>query len=99
MRYRRSIGLHFIQPYLRGLARHYGHASGADAFFLSVKDLPGNKTAESTPTFLKTHPGTQDRIELLRALAQQNGWAMDRPTVAIPEAIQALVRKQAGREG
>ena len=79
---------------LATLARHYGHATGADAFFQSVKDLPGNKVTESTPTFLKTHPATMDRIEKLRALAQQNGWSMDSPTVAIPEAIQALVRKQ-----
>lgn len=78
---------------LAALARHYGHVSGADAFFLSVQNLPDNKLNESTPTFLKTHPATQDRIEKLRALAQQNGWPLDRPTVPIPEAIQALVRK------
>jgi len=78
---------------LAALARHYGHASGADTFFLSVQDLPDNKLNESTPTFLKTHPATQDRIEKLRALAQQNGWALDQPTVPIPEVIQALVRK------
>lgn len=78
---------------LAALARHYGHASGADAFFLGVQGLPDNKLHESTPTFLKTHPATQDRIEKLRTLAQKNGWALDRPTVPIPEAIQALVRK------
>ena len=79
---------------LAALARHYGHATGADAFFQSVKDLPGNKVAENTPTFLKTHPATQDRIEKLRTMAKQNGWAMDSPTVPVPEVIRTLVRKQ-----
>ena len=77
---------------LGALARHYGHASGADAFFLSVQSLPDHKTKENIPTFMSTHPATQDRIEKLRTLAKQNGWAMDRPTAPIPEAIQAVVR-------
>ena len=78
---------------LAALARHYGHASGADAFFLSVQNLPDYQIKKNIPTFMNTHPATQDRIEKLRALAQQNGWAMDRPTLPIPDAIQALVRK------
>ena len=78
---------------LGALARHYGHASGADAFFLSMQSLPGHKTKEKIPTFMSTHPATQDRIEKLRALAKQNGWPMDRPTVPIPEAIQLLIHK------
>lgn len=78
---------------LAALARHYGHVSGADTFFVRMQELPAHKSRENFPTFMSTHPATQDRIETLRALAQQNGWAMDRPTVPLPEAIQAQLRK------
>lgn len=78
---------------LAALARHYGHVSGADTFFVTMQELPAHKSRESIPTFMSTHPATQDRIETLRTLAQQNGWAMDRPTSPLPEIIQAQVRK------
>ena len=78
---------------LAALARHYGHVSGADTFFVTMQELPAHKSRENIPTFMSTHPATQDRIEALRALAQQKGWAMDRPTSPLPEAIQVLVRK------
>lgn len=78
---------------LAALARQYGHVSGADTFFVTMQELPAHKSRESIPTFMSTHPATQDRIETLRTLAQQNGWAMDRPTSPLPEIIQAQVRK------
>lgn len=78
---------------LAALARHYGHVSGADTFFVTMQELPAHKSRESIPTFMSTHPATQDRIETLRTLAEQNGWAMDRPTSPLPEIIQAQVRK------
>lgn len=78
---------------LATLARQYGHVSGADTFFVTMQELPAHKSRESIPTFMSTHPATQDRIETLRTLAQQNGWAMDRPTSPLPEIIQAQVRK------
>ena len=78
---------------LAALARQYGHVSGADTFFVTMKELPAHKSRESIPTFMSTHPATQDRIETLRTLAQQNGWAMDRPTSPLPEIIQAEMRK------
>ena len=81
---------------LAALARHYGHVSGADTFFLTMQDLPAHKSHEKIPTFMSTHPATQDRIEKLRALAKQNGWSMDQPISPLPEAIQALVRKPSG---
>lgn len=78
---------------LATLARHYGHVSGADTFFLTMQDLPAHKKSEKIPTFMSTHPATQDRIEKLRALARQNNWALDQPTSPLPEAIQAALRK------
>lgn len=78
---------------LAALARHYGHASGADTFFVTMQELPAHKSRENIPTFLSTHPATKDRIDRLRALAQQNGWAMDRPTVPLPGVIQSQLRK------
>jgi predicted Zn-dependent protease len=79
---------------LAALARHYGHVSGADEFFTTVQNLPDHQIKQKIPAFLSTHPATQDRIEKLRALAQRNGWAMDRPIRPIPETVQALVKNK-----
>lgn len=46
------------------LMRHYGHAQGASEFFRALDD---SRSYDShTPFFLRTHPGTEDRIEFLR---------------------------------
>jgi predicted Zn-dependent protease len=82
---------------LAALARLYGHVTGADGFFTAVQNLPDHQIKQKIPAFLSTHPATQDRIEKLRALAQQNGWAMDRPMQPLPETVQALVTKRPER--
>ncbi len=46
------------------LMRRYGHAGGATEFFRALNDDRIYDSA--TPFFLRTHPGTVDRIEFLR---------------------------------
>jgi predicted Zn-dependent protease len=49
--------------------RHYGHAQGVSELF---RALDGNRAYDShAPFFLRTHPGTVDRIEFLRHYEMQ----------------------------
>ena len=49
--------------------RHYGHAHGASEFFRALDD---NHSYDShMPFFLRTHPGTKNRIEFLRRYEMQ----------------------------
>lgn len=76
---------------LEALARVYGNATGADTFFNLMLDLPNRELAEKTPAFLTTHPATRERITEIRRLAQQHGWAVDAPTLPLPEAVSAAI--------
>lgn len=52
------------------LKRHYGHASGSTEFFESMKEQP--ETGSDLPEFFSTHPGIDERIELLRDHSQRS---------------------------
>ncbi len=52
------------------LTRHYGHASGSVEFFEAIKGQP--YAGSDTPEFLSTHPGVDERIDLLRAHSRQS---------------------------
>jgi len=86
------------QTALATLARQYGHVSGADTFFMLAKTLPHAGIKEKIPSFLSTHPATENRIEKLRRLAQQNGWAMNQPTRPLPESIQVQIKHRSDHE-
>ncbi len=50
------------------LLRLYGHSRGATEFFTAVRALP--MADNEPPVFLSTHPGTDERIEMLQANAR-----------------------------
>ncbi|KPL28198.1 MAG: hypothetical protein AMJ72_04515, partial [Acidithiobacillales bacterium SM1_46] len=74
---------------LATLARYYGHVAGADTFFKIVEQLPERAGKEEIPIFLRTHPLSHKRIELLHTIAKKNGWAFDQPIVALPDTLWA----------
>jgi predicted Zn-dependent protease len=74
---------------LAALARHYGHVTGADTFFTVARALPGREAKERLPSFLSTHPLSDERIAALAQQTRANGWASDLPTVPLPPAIRA----------
>ncbi len=51
------------------LMRHYGHSSGASEFFETVIKYSKNDT--ELPEFLSTHPGIDERIDMLRTHGRQ----------------------------
>ncbi len=53
------------------LMRHYGHSSGAGEFFEAVAKYPEKDT--EAPGFLSTHPGIDERIDMLRTHSRQFG--------------------------
>jgi predicted Zn-dependent protease len=74
------FGLELVQA-------EFGHVAGAWRFFerLSAKDLG----VDGIVAYLSTHPGNQDRIEDLVALADDQGWSVNGVTtplvtVAVP---------------
>lgn len=70
---------------LEGLARLYGHVTGADALFRTFQSLPGSRGRP--PEFLNSHPDFEERIRVIRRIARERGWAMERPTRPLPEAV------------
>jgi len=54
---------------LQALQQEYGHVGGAEAFFEYVMD--GGHWLEP-PALLSTHPGTEERIERIRAFAREH---------------------------
>jgi len=52
------------------LMQHYGHASGSSEFFEAMLEQPQADT--ETPEFLSTHPGIEERIDLLRNRSRQS---------------------------
>ncbi len=51
------------------LKQHYGHASGSIEFFETMKAQP--EANSDLPGFLSTHPGIDERLELLRDHSQR----------------------------
>jgi Zn-dependent protease with chaperone function len=52
----------------------YGHVAGADGFFRRLPDASAD-FGDEFASYLATHPLSEARIEALRDLARQNGWA------------------------
>lgn len=51
------------------LMRHYGHASGSSEFFEAM--LEHSQADSEPPEFLSTHPGVEERLDLLRKFSGQ----------------------------
>ncbi|MDJ0778202.1 MAG: M48 family metallopeptidase [Gammaproteobacteria bacterium] len=63
------------------LLRQYGHSGGAVEFFAAVRELP--LADDEPPVFLSTHPGIDERIDMLQAHARHN----DGPITPLPAVI------------
>lgn len=75
---------------LAAVAAAYGHVAGADAFFRILLEESGPSRAEKALKFLNTHPLTDKRIEDLRALAEQRGWALEGGITPLPRTLATL---------
>jgi len=64
------------------LIQFYGHASGAAEFFQHI--YIGQEDATEIPSFLSTHPATQERIDYLLRLENQSSG----DKTALPEFLQ-----------
>lgn len=60
------------QAGLEAVVRYYGHVADAGKIFEYF--LAQEKQGVSLPVLFQTHPASDDRIENLRRMAEQNGW-------------------------
>jgi Zn-dependent protease with chaperone function len=75
---------------LAAVAARYGHVAGADAFFARMQARALTKAADGVPTFMRTHPATDDRITRLAMLAADRGWPAAGPLTPLPAELAAL---------
>ncbi len=68
------------------LNKHYGHASGAAEFFQFIQDE--EESLGEIPSFLSTHPSTDDRIDFLRTHENKNSG----DKIPLPEYVHNYVR-------
>lgn len=73
---------------LAALAASYGHVAGATDLFEHLRGGEG-RIAESLPQFMLTHPHLSERVERIRALAQEHGWAPAGEPLPMPEVLRA----------
>jgi predicted Zn-dependent protease len=78
---------------LQVLRRHYGHAAGADEFFVSMAE---DGVADRWLEFAQTHPSTDRRIQRMREVMASD------PTPAtlkeLPPALQSLSKDNADKD-
>ncbi len=81
------------------LHSYYGQTQGSTTLFEILAKQEQNEES-AVPEFLRTHPETKDRIAHINQMAQENDWALQGETRAIPSNIlQKLVDdKRAARE-
>ena len=83
---------------LAALVAVYGNAGGATDLFATLQGVEAN-SATAVPAVLLTHPHLSDRVQHMRALAQQRGWMMDAARQPLPaEITEALARTASDRE-
>lgn len=68
---------------LATLEQIYGHVSGAEELFRIFLDLEKGSLVR-VPQFFNTHPDTTRRIQNIRAIVREAGWAADRPVTPLP---------------
>ena len=68
---------------LTTLARYYGHVNGANDLFQVFDALQSTQGIE-TPALFSSHPHTNNRIQQVHDLAQQQGWSLDAPLTSLP---------------
>ncbi len=75
---------------LFAVAAHYGHTAGAAEVFEIFLEEAAKAGAAERPALLSTHPLSSERIAEIRALAREQGWALDGETTPLPPAIAKL---------
>ena len=61
----------------------FGHVEGATDFFEKLPE-PDTALERSLASYLATHPLSDDRVEHMESLADENGWAQEGETTPIP---------------
>ena len=69
---------------LEAVAGVYGHTAGALDLYTVLMEAHGDKHF-AAPTFLRTHPLTEDRIATLNAIQYENGWDDSAPVTPMFE--------------
>ena len=67
---------------LRLVAAEYGHVAGATDFFEKLPG-PGSAFGRRLDSYLSTHPLTSERIEEMKALARESGYALEGETTLL----------------
>jgi len=73
---------------LKAVERYYGHVGDAGKIFEYFVEK--EKHGLSLPAFFQTHPASDHRIDTLRSIANENGWALDGKLT--PLAVRAKKR-------
>lgn len=64
------------------VASEFGHVAGATDFFAKLPS-PDSFLERSLATYLATHPMSDDRVERMKRLADENGWSLEGDTTPI----------------
>jgi len=72
----------------------YGHVNGASALFEVMGDIKGD--SEAVPDWLErfavTHPLSDDRVNAVGTLAEQNGWSSEGTLTPLPEGFSSWLK-------
>lgn len=68
----------------------YGQMNGAEEFFENLQNDKNAKIAEMIPLIFKTHPGTQERIDLIK---KQSTGKPSSPRLSVKEEIFTLCKR------
>jgi len=71
---------------LEAVAGIYGHVAGALDLYTVLLEEHG-KESFAAPTFLRTHPLTEDRINALKAVQYEKGWDDSVPVTPLARAL------------
>ena len=76
---------------LAAVAARYGHVAGAGEFFTEMQRRATLKNdGDAAPSFMRTHPATDDRLMRLDQLAIDQGWPRTGPVTPLPEVLAAI---------
>lgn len=73
----------------------YGHGAGYVQLFETLQEAEAEiPEALRSPGFMGSHPLTQERLQHAEHLAQQQGWAMQGDTTALPAILQGIALQE-----
>jgi predicted Zn-dependent protease len=71
---------------LGALIKIYGHGNGATDLFKLLSSL-SNEDIFQEPTFFVTHPLGEKRVKLIKTIAKENNWSMDKAVTPLPQGF------------